>query len=172
MLKPQDIVILLKLVAKAAANSPWNFASLAKELYMSSSEVHAGFKRAVKSQLIHPQTREPNVNALSEFIIHGLRYVFPAERGEMTRGLPTAHSFGPLKDVLADNQEIPPVWPYAKGNTWGQSFLPLYESVPRAAESDQCLYELLALVDAVRGGRARERNLAVKELKKRLGVNQ
>jgi hypothetical protein len=62
--------------------------------------------------------------------------------------------------------------PYTKGNTWGQSFLPLYESVPRAVESDQCLYELLALVDAIRGGRARERNLAVKELKQRLGVNQ
>jgi hypothetical protein len=30
------------------------------------------------------------------------------------------------------------------------------------------LYELLALVDAVRGGRARERDLAIKELRKRL----
>ena len=172
MLKPQDIVIVLKLVAKNAAALPWNFASLAKELFMSSSEVHAGFKRALKAQLIHPQTREPNVNALSEFIVHGLRYVYPAERGEMTRGLPTAHSFGPLKELLVGNQDFPPVWPYAKGNTWGQSFLPLYKSVPKAVESDPCLYELLALVDAVRGGRARERNLAVKALQQRLGVNQ
>lgn len=172
MLKPQDIVILLKLVSKAAANSPWNFASLAKELCMSSSEVHAGFKRAVKSQLINPQTREPNLSALSEFIVHGLRYVFPAERGEITRGLPTAHAVDPLVSNFVVSYEVLPVWPYEKGTVLGQSFMPLYESVPRAVESDPVLYELLALVDAIRGGRARERNLAVKELKQRLGVNQ
>ena len=43
MLKSQDVVIVLKLAAKNAAELPWNFASLAKELCMSSSEVHAGF---------------------------------------------------------------------------------------------------------------------------------
>lgn len=170
MLKPQDIVIVLKLVAKNATASPWNFASLAKELFMSSSEVHAGFKRAVKAQLINPQTREPNVSALSEFLIHGLRYVYPAERGEMTRGLPTAHAFGPLKKLLVDDQHLPPVWPYSEGNVWGQSFLPLYKSVPKAAELDPHLYDLLTLVDAVRGGRAREKNLAIKELQQRLGA--
>jgi hypothetical protein len=172
MLKPQDVVIVLKLVAKAAANSPWNFASLAKELCMSSSEVHAGFKRAVKSQLVNPQTREPNLSALAEFIVHGLRYVFPAEHGEITRGLPTAYAAAPLKFDLVKNSDLPPVWPSAVGTTRGQAFLPLYESVPRAVESDPVLYELLALVDAIRGGRARERNLAVKELKQRLGIHQ
>lgn len=172
MLKPQDIVILLKLVAKTAKSAPWNFATLAKELYMSSSEVHAGFKRAVKSQLINQQTRELNLNALSEFIVHGLRYVFPAERGEITRGLPTAHAADPLKTDLVEDCDLPPVWPYAHGTTRGQAFLPLYESVPRAVESDPLLYELLALVDAIRGGRSRERNLAIKELKHRLGVTQ
>jgi hypothetical protein len=172
MLKPQDVVIVLKLAAKNAAGLPWNFASLAKELFMSSSEVHAGFKRAVKSQLINPQTREPNFNALFEFIVHGLRYVFPAERGEMTRGLPTSYAVPPLLNNIVVGYENLPVWPYEKGTMLGQTFLPLYKSVPRAAESDPVLYELLALVDAIRGGRARERNLAIKELKCRLGVEQ
>lgn len=172
MLKPQDIVIILKLVAKLAHNLPWNFASLAKELYMSSSEVHAGFKRAVKSQLINPQTREPSLSAVEEFIVHGLRYVFPAEHGEITRGLPTAHAATPLKDNLVEDSDLPPVWPFATGTTRGQSYKPLYKSVPQAVESDPVLYELLALVDAIRGGRARERNLAIKELKHRLGVTQ
>jgi hypothetical protein len=50
----------------------------------------------------------------------------------------------------------------------GTAFSPLYSAAPRAARSDPQLYELLVLVDAIRGGRARERDIAVKELKKRL----
>jgi len=186
MLKPQDIVILLKIVADIQNSNwprhafipnpleqivPWNFASLAGELFISSSEVHAGFKRAVKSQLINKKTRIPNLQALFEFLVHGLKYVFPAERGEMTRGIPTAHAVAPLKKMFVDNGDLPPVWPYPKGKTWGQTFLPLYKSVPKAASADPYFYELLALVDAIRGGRARERNLAIKELQKRLGVD-
>jgi hypothetical protein len=37
-----------------------------------------------------------------------------------------------------------------------------------AAEKDFRLYELLALLDAIRGGRAREASIAVKEIKERL----
>ena len=134
MLKSQDVVIVLKLAAKNAAELPWNFASLARELCMSSSEVHAGFQRAVKASLINPHTRQPNISALYEFIIHGLRYVFPPERGEVTRGVPTAHAADPLKRHLLDDGELPPVWPDPKGKVRGQAFLPLYKSVPKAAE--------------------------------------
>jgi len=186
MLKPQDIVIVLKLVAKDAAWAPsinqnmlshqpspnWSFPILAKELFMSSSEVHAGFKRAVKSQLINPQSRKPNIEALSEFLIHGIRYVFPPERGEMTRGTPTAHAASCLESILIENDKTSPVWPYSEGKSWGQSFLPLYKSVPKAAELDPHLYEMLVLVDAIRGGRARERKLAIQKLQIRLGANE
>lgn len=43
-----------------------------------------------------------------------------------------------------------------------------YPKAPLAAEKDTELYELLALVDAVRAGRAREQALAVRELETRL----
>lgn len=190
MLKPQDVVIILKIVAKHYPGQsspwsstiyegnypytaiPWNFASLADELFMSSSEVHAGFQRAVKSQLINQGTRAPNINAISEFLIHGLKYVFPAERGEITRGLPTAHAVAPLNFHFIEDNEVLPVWPYSEGSVRGQTFKPLYKSVPKAALKDPVLYELLAIVDAIRGGRARERNLAVKALQQRLGANQ
>lgn len=185
MLKPQDIVITLKIVAKfhpeqsspwfaiiyENKHSSWNFASLADELCMSSSEVHAGFKRAVKSGLIHETTRNPNVSALAEFLTHGLKYVFPAELGEITRGLPTAHAVSPLNSHFAGDSEPLPVWPYSKGSVRGQSFKPLYKSVPKAALKDPVLYELLAIIDALRGGRARERKIAVQELHKRLGLD-
>jgi len=45
---------------------------------------------------------------------------------------------------------------------------PLYKNVPYAALRDPALYELLALVDAIRDGRARERNLAERDLVRRL----
>ncbi|MFZ5951543.1 MAG: hypothetical protein ACOYXC_12615 [Candidatus Rifleibacteriota bacterium] len=189
MLKPQDILIILKIVAKLnpSPSSPWftnlcdgnfssnkhswNFASLAEELCMSSSEVHAGFKRAVKSKLIHESTRVPNVNAIDEFFIHGLKYVFPAELGEITRGIPTAHAAPPLNFHFLENGEPSPVWPYSEGSVRGQAFKPLYKSAPKAALKDPVLYELLAIIDALRGGRARERKLAVLELHKRLGLD-
>jgi len=60
------------------------------------------------------------------------------------------------------------VWPYAEGAIRGEEFEPLYPSVPFAAQRDPKLYELLALVDAIRDGRARERSLAAKELESRL----
>jgi hypothetical protein len=61
-----------------------------------------------------------------------------------------------------------PVWPDPEGEVRGEELRPLYRSAPGAARKDPALYELLALVDAIRGGRARERNLAVEELKGRL----
>jgi hypothetical protein len=44
----------------------------------------------------------------------------------------------------------------------------LYPSVVDAVQNDEKLHELLALVDAIRVGRAREREIAIKELKQRI----
>ncbi len=62
--------------------------------------------------------------------------------------------------------------PFGKRNVRGHSILPLYPSVPEAALKDEKLYELLALVDALRIGRAREKELAVVELKTRMGIGE
>ena len=62
----------------------------------------------------------------------------------------------------------PPVWPYPTGSQRGTSFEPLYKQAPKAALRDSGLYELLALVDALRDGRARERKLAEEMLVSRL----
>lgn len=50
----------------------------------------------------------------------------------------------------------------------GIAVQPLYKSVPMAAKKDKRLYEYLALVDAIRGGRARERSKAIEILSQRL----
>ena len=69
--------------------------------------------------------------------------------------------------IQADG-ELPPVWPDPEGTVRGEELRPLYRSAPAAARRDPALYELLALVDAVRAGRPRERKLAVAELEARL----
>ncbi|MCY1382295.1 hypothetical protein D9M69_703050 [compost metagenome] len=53
----------------------------------------------------------------------------------------------------------------------GQAVEPLFKSCPRAVERDPVLYELLALVDAVRLGQPRERKLAIELLHERMVAN-
>ncbi|MES9925708.1 MAG: hypothetical protein ABW152_16625 [Candidatus Thiodiazotropha endolucinida] len=167
MLKPQDILVLLKLVT--LGGRPWSYSQMAIELGMSPSEVHGAVKRAIRADLALKIDMEiqPNYRNLEEFLIHGIRYVFVPERGEMTRGMPTAHAAPPLSEKIVPDQEPPPVWPDPQGEIRGMIFSPLYRSAPEASRNDPALYELLALVDAIRGGKARERNIAVKELTRR-----
>jgi len=167
MLKPQDIVVMLKLL-KAGRKRP-TYAQLAVDLYMSPSEVHASMQRARAARLIHgPELGDRvNVKALEEFLVHGIKYAFPAEKGGMTRGMPTASAAEPLN--LKMTQEDPvPVWPFEQGSRRGYAFSPLYRRAPQAALKDHDLYELLALVDALRDGGARERELAKRALSVRL----
>jgi hypothetical protein len=105
---------------------------------------------------------------LLEFLVHGVKYVFPAERGELTRGIPTASGAEPLKGHFQVGGDPPPVWPYLDGTVRGYSFKPLHKGGPQAAIRDPKLYELLALVDAIRGEKIRERLIAVDELTKRM----
>ena len=170
-LKPQDIVILLKLVA--IGDRPWSFSSLATELGMSTSEVHGGIKRATTSRLFDPSRKVPILRSLLEFLVHGVKYVFPPETGSPTRGTPTSYAAPPLNTMIVQTDELPPVWPAPEiGNARGYKFVPLFGSVPKAAANDGTLYELLALVDAIRDGRARERELAVKELTMRFRAHE
>jgi DNA-binding Lrp family transcriptional regulator len=165
-LKPQDVVVLLKLASREDAT--WSYPKLAVELGMSPSEVHASVRRAAQSGLLQAATRSVNPTALLEFLVHAVKYVFPPERGGVTRGVPTAHSAPPLRSHFPAGSDLPVVWADPEGTVRGEALEPLYRSVPQAARSDAQLYEWLALVDAVRAGRARERELAVAELRRRL----
>jgi hypothetical protein len=63
------------------------------------------------------------------------------------------------------------VWPsgrFPKGGIEAPRSNHRYRTVPAAALRDPFLFELLALIDALRGGRARERTLAERELTRRL----
>lgn len=166
VLKPQDIVLLLKLLQERWGHVP--YAALATELGMSPSETHAAVRRATAAGLLSPLARTVQREAAAEFLTHGLKYAFPAERGGLTRGMPTGISATPLAAQFQTSDEPAPVWPEPEGEVRGYALKPLYPSVPKAARRDPELHVLLALVDAIRCGRARERALAEKELLKRL----
>ena len=165
-LKPQDVLVALKLFVQDAEAA--GYEALANELDMSKSEVHGAVKRLTRSRLYSTTGRRIARRNLLEFLAHGVAYVFPAEEGALASGLPTAWSAAPLAGRLVTGDEDRVVWPTPEGTVQGHALAPLYRSAPKAAAKDPRLYELLALVDALRAGRARERKLARDEIERRL----
>jgi len=105
---------------------------------------------------------------LQEFAIHGVKYAFPAEIGRASRGLPTAIGAPLLARHFEATEGPVPVWAYPEGTTYGFEVIPLHPSVPKVALKDEGFYDVLALVDALRVGAAREREISINELKARL----
>lgn len=170
-LRPQDVVVLLRLSLEKG--EPPTYATLSEELGITASEVHAAIERAALAQLaVKNRSGKASVvrEALRLFLQHGARYAFPAMRGEMTRGVPTGYAAAPLRDRIQQPNDPPPVWPDKNGSVRGEAFIPLYPAVPSAAARNPALYELLVLFDAIRGGRARERELAISLLNERLAA--
>ncbi len=167
-MKSHDIAVVLGL-----ALPDWrggSYASLAAHLRLSASETHAAVKRGIMAGLVaDAQSRRPLAGALKEFLVHGMRYAFPPVLGGSTRGVPTSYAVPCMREAFGRVDDPPPVWPHAgAGAVRGLSFEPLYRRAPEAALADPRLHELLALVDALRGGRARERKLAAELLDIRL----
>jgi hypothetical protein len=166
VLKGQDVLAAIYLAVPGDRDR--TYPKLASALRMSASEAHAAVKRAVKSGLVDEASRTARRSALSEFLVHGLRYMIPPLWTGSTRGIPTSYAAAPLSSSISGGSELPPIWPHPNGETRGQGLAPIYTSVPEAALGNATVYELLALVDAIRSGRARERELAVRLLEKRL----
>jgi len=166
----QDIALLLKL---AIQDQPQMLSKdLAEDLFLSPSEVSKSMKRNVDAGLLSISSGERRVNrtALIGFLTHGLRHTFPPKRGSMARGVPTGAAAEPLKSHFLEDGDPPMVWPYAEGKVRGIALSPLYKGAPRAALRDARFYATLALCDAIRSGRTRERNLAIELLGKALNV--
>jgi hypothetical protein len=168
-LKPQDLLVLLKVAAHPGQR--WTYAALGEALTLSASEVHACVKRAVASGLAVTRGRgdwAPVRPTLAEFAVHGVRYVWPAQPGPVKRGVPTSFGIEPLAGKISAGANEAPVWAHPAGKAKGPSLSPIYRSAPQAALIDPALHRLLALLDAIRAGRARERSLAIDLLTKEL----
>ena len=165
-IKPQDIVVLAKLIARKG-DKDWSQNSIAAELCLSPSQINSSIKRLVFAGLMtpyqHPNKSEPILQACIEFFIHGMKYIFPAKLGGIARGIPTSYSGPSLKSQIVAGKDPIPVWPYGKGEVRGVTLLPLYSSVPESITQypDPLFYDILTLLDAIRSGRAREKQLAI-----------
>lgn len=168
-LKPQDLLVLLKIIT-TYEDKPWSYSGLAKDLGMSQSEVHSAIRRAEIARLYDSLTRRPIRRNLAEYLISGVRYAYPAVPGSDSTGMPTAHSAPPLDKVIVSTPETIFVWPSRSGKTKGRAINPLYIAVPKACAKDEELYQIFALVDALRIGKAREVELAKKILQDKLGI--
>ncbi len=156
MLRGQDILVLVGLMGRPVGATTQQ---VADGVGLDLAAVHRAFARLRASQLILADRRVQAVHA-EEFLVHGLRYVFPPEyRGE-SRGVPTAWAVSPLRERLAGGESLPPVWPHPQGMVRGIAVEPLHKAVPGAALADPSLHERLALVDALRLGDARQRREA------------
>jgi len=160
VLKPQDFYLLLALLA--CRDQAKTYPELAAFSGLSMSEVHGALKRAEAARLLFFDEKRPRilVPAFKEFLFHGAQYAFPATRGSMVAGMPTAYAAAPLNAHIAPSADPVPVWPAIEGTVRGIALIPLYPSAPAAALRNPALYENLALFDALRAGNARERKLA------------
>ena len=179
-MRPQDLPILLKIEAHRqnirrigtfiVAQKPLLKKDIALQLGISPSEVTESLARSAFAGLYDPNQKKVMGRALLEFLQYGVKYVFPQQPGALVRGIPTAHSAKPLAELIQSTE--PYVWPSADGTMRGQAIEPLYPTLVQAVNNDSRLYEMLALVDAIRVGKAREVTIAVEELRKRLSVHE
>lgn len=146
VIKSQDILILLMLICLDQArkqvgswivppDSDWSARGLAALTGVNKTEVNASLNRSIDSGLAIVSSADAlprsNSKALPEFIVYGIKYVFPVKPAELIRGIPTVFAAPILKKKLMGG-DIVPVWPDAASSDIGQSVSPLYKTVPQA----------------------------------------
>jgi len=146
--------------------------ALAAETGISKSQISLSLKRCIEVGLVRKDRKtgvpRANVRALFDFIVHGLRYVFPARPGEITRGIATTFAAPVLKGQIYSAGELLLVWPDPRGNSKGPAVEPLFKTATYAVRRDKELYAMLALVDAIRLGHPRESKVAAEQLSQHL----
>lgn len=173
-LRPHDVAVALQLVISPQRT----YASLSSALWISASEVHQSVSRLRIAKLLGTgASRKARRRSVEEFIICGVRYAFPAELGSAVRGVPTALSGPQLRAHFGSRAagttsvESVFVWAHEHGEVRGTSVTPLYAGAPGTVKNNPALYNLLTLVDALRIGQARERQLAKTMLSHALNVD-
>ena len=156
-MRPQDIVILLKIISKR--KKKWLMKNLADELKISASEISESLNRSLTAGLLGKDKKKVNKLALMDFLKYGFKYVFPQKPGALARGIGTAHSAPPLNSEIVSNEHY--VWPFATGKLKGQAIEPLHPNVPFACLNDSSFYQLMSLTDALRVGKVREQQIAI-----------
>ena len=164
-----DVVVALALRVLERRNQEFvGYAELSRLLCISTSETYKSTRRLILSRLVIFDTVKPILGPLYDYVVYGVPHAFPGNFGGPSRGIATAWAAEPLVKTFPQGNDLPPVWPWAEGNVRGFVVEPLHPKVPQAVRNLPELYEFLALVDALRVGRARDREMARKRLKELL----
>lgn len=167
MIKDSDVYVLSGLVAHD--NGDWTYRSLAERLGVPHAVVQRALSRTEDAGLYSAHRCRVHLPHFEEFSVHALRFLAPARLGALTRGVPAAWAAAPMNEaIISSGEEPPPVWPYAHGQVRGQAVEPLHRAAPEAIGEWSDLGEILALLDSLRVGDARVRNVAEEFLSTRL----
>ena len=161
----KDVLVLIKILSLGQRKA---YQELAQDLGMSVGAVHQAVRKGVKSGLLSADRHEAIPHAMEEWFLYGIRYFIPLVRSSRGRGVPTGLAAPPFTEWFPEHPDDIWVWPDAEGTRRGELVEPIFTSAPYAARQDSNLYAWLVVLDVVRGGRARERNLATQWVKERL----
>jgi hypothetical protein len=162
---PFDIVVALRLTEQAGT-----FAQIAEELAVVPSQVHLAVRRLAAAGLQRPGARSTNARALHEFLVHGVRFMFPASKGQLANGVPTAYSAPPLSAEVDALDVL--VWPAPlhPAAVQGFSIAPLYRAAHTLIDRSPRTYQLLAVTDTLRLADASLHPLATERMAQLLRV--
>lgn len=163
-LRPSDIVVACQL----AITPDTKYLEIANSTGISAGECHNAVRRLRLARLLLSGERRPAAEVLRLFLVQGVPFAFPPVVGSQTIGTATALS----AEVFRDKVDSPDgfVWPDAAGPARGQSLIPLFPGAPLLPARNKPLYDMLAIVDALRIGTTRVRAIANELLAERLGV--
>jgi hypothetical protein len=88
MIKPQDCLVLIKLLANPEKS--FSQRRLSEELCISLSEINAGLKRLIDAGLLRKSISGqliPILASVEEFLISAIKFLLPAKLGAFTRGV-------------------------------------------------------------------------------------
>lgn len=170
-LKPQDVLVACKLYSLGRGRRlDFTYASFSESVGLAQSEVHASIGRCRCAQLL-PANGDVvlSVPAFRDLLVNAVPRIFYPVRGNLQEGMPTSVHAPVLWSRLGKVVGmIPVVWP-GSGGLRGESLQPIYSSAPAVCRTDDCVYELLALLDVIRVGTPTDRRRAVEAIDHILG---
>lgn len=163
-LRPSDVVVACQLTCTPQAP----FAHLAQSTRLSAGECHNAVRRLRFARIVLPDERRVAGEVFRGFLADGVPFAFPAMLGAETIGIPTAHAAPAFASVVTSTDRF--VWADPSGSVRGRSVVPLFPGAPALAATNEALYDLLTIIDAVRIGTTRIRRVAIDALADRIAM--
>ena len=146
VIKPQDIVILGKLISEKVWPSQ---KEIGDSLKLSQAEISHALKTMDQIGLINLTTKKINKLAVMEFITHGLKYLYPIEKKGTGRGILIGPSSSTFKGKV-QSDEYNYIWPDPNGESKGIVVTPLLPELS-SIKGNEVLFTYLNVIEIFRG---------------------